>query len=58
MPGMGGPVPRQFGGAGEPGDLLLQVPIITHCVTRCFDPRQEEFEAHTLTLGQGSRKWL
>ncbi|BDA41183.1 Chaperone protein DnaJ [Coccomyxa sp. Obi] len=27
MPGMGGPVPRQFGGAGEPGDLLLQVEV-------------------------------
>ncbi|KAK9916413.1 hypothetical protein WJX75_002286 [Coccomyxa subellipsoidea] len=27
IPGMGGPVPRQFGGAGEPGDLLLQVEV-------------------------------
>ncbi|EIE26272.1 DnaJ-domain-containing protein, partial [Coccomyxa subellipsoidea C-169] len=27
VPGMGGPVPRQFGGAGEPGDLLLQVEV-------------------------------
>jgi hypothetical protein len=24
MPGLGGPPPRQFEGAGEPGDLLLQ----------------------------------
>ena len=27
MPGLGGPVPRQFQGQGEPGDLLLEIDV-------------------------------
>ena len=31
MPGLGGQVPREFGGHGEPGDLLLQVSRLQAC---------------------------
>ena len=27
MPGMGGPIPSQFKGQGEPGDLLLEIDV-------------------------------